>query len=216
MQALVELHLIVPAHWLVVPAVGAVHLIAPKHREVLDVWMGGRKSLQDAADRLGYDLHLCVDRKVVKRIKATRQQPAPNSNPIGPFDQGVPSLKEIRSMSDELLLSAIAQSSNSACITTIEDNKIVAANFAVVPSHGKPYHKMIGSDLTSLWDVEELTRIMRPLELDGYAMQQDYWTWKWERTDTAIYTRVKQTLVRNFYLIQFDGVPCRLTVGLLQ
>jgi hypothetical protein len=202
-----ELHHLIPCTWRVMPASNGLRLVAPRASHATDLLQGAKQSLKNIATRLGVDLWICSDDQAqpIERITGATQRLA--------FGIEVPTSRDLSAATDAELMVAIASSETSACITTVEDNKIVAANFAVAPSHGKPYHQMIGSDLTPLWDVDELARIMRVLKREKGVRELEYWSWKWMLDPDKKYTRSKQTLVRNAYLISFDGVPCRLTLG---
>ncbi|HEY9644373.1 MAG TPA: hypothetical protein V6C57_28015 [Coleofasciculaceae cyanobacterium] len=184
-----------------------LRLVAPRTTAAEALLQGARQSLKKAAVRMGVDLWIySSDRdQPIEKISGAVRRLA--------FGVEVLSVREVQRASDAELVSAIAGSEVSACITTVGDNKIVAANFAVSPSHGKPYHQLIGSDITPLWDVEELTRIMRVLKRDRGVRELEYWSWKWTQDPDGGQAREKQELMRHAYLIQFDGIPCRLTVG---
>ncbi|MBD2099253.1 hypothetical protein H6F90_29760 [Trichocoleus sp. FACHB-591] len=207
MQRATELHHLLPCTWQVHPVIDGLKLVAPKYTAAEELLQGAKQSLKDIATRLGVDLLICSDDQAqpIERIPGSDRKLA--------FGLEVPSSRDLSRATDAELMVAIAGSEVSACITTTGDNKIVAANFAVTPSHGKPYHQMIGSDLTPLWDVEELGRIMRSLKHDKGIRELEYWSWKWTQEADGSYNRTKQELVRHAYLIQFDGVPCRLTLG---
>jgi hypothetical protein len=206
-QRITELHHLVPRTWTVKPAIDGLRLVAPKSAAAEELLQGARQSLKNVAIRLGCDLWICSDDQAqpIERIPGSDRKLA--------FGVEVPTPRDLQRATDAELMVAIASSETSACITTVEDNKIVAANFAVTTSHGKPYRQMIGSDLTPLWDVDELARIMRLLKRDQGVRELEYWSWKWTLDPDGKYTRAKQTLVRNAYLILFDDVPCRLTLG---
>lgn len=207
MQNATELHHLVPRTWRVLPVVDGLRLVAPRASYAEELLQGAKESFKSVANRLGVDLWICSD------DQAQPIEHIPGSDRRLAFGLEVPSFRDLQRATDAELMSAIVSSPISACITTTEDNRIVAANFAVAPSHGKPYHQMIGSDITPLWDVDELGRIMQVLKRDKGVRELEYWSWKWTQDPDGKYTRAKQTLVRHAYLISFDGVPCRLTLG---
>lgn len=216
MSQSIELTSLLPRGWKVKPFLGGLHLVAPHREDALDLIKGAKGYLKQSAERLRCELLVTYENsdRTLLRIKSTAQPDQPTEpSDRHLLDLGTAGLRDIQELNDAEMAIAIFSSQRSACITTTEDNKIVAANFAVTASHGKPYHQMIGSDLTPLWDVDELARIMRVLQREKGVRELEYWSWKWTQDPDGKYTREKQELVRHAYLISFDGVPCRLTVG---
>lgn len=188
------------AEWLIEAALDELAALAQQFRQrrIEIFWKGCKRRMRVLADWKG----------------SFSQQVDERDNRLPSFDDDLPTLNQLKVVNDTDLAVAIFSSKKSACITTVGSNKIIAANFAVVPSHGKPFHEMIGSDLTPLWDEDELNRVMTPLDRDGLAHNLEYWTWRWEQQPDGSYHRVRQFLQRHFFDIQFANVRCRLTLGI--
>ncbi|MCD8487936.1 MAG: hypothetical protein LRZ84_14670 [Desertifilum sp.] len=141
-----------------------------------------------------------------------RQDAADKSQPKFSNSSGLLTYREISQMSDRQLSAVVSNSEMPVCITWNQDSKILAANFPVSATNGKPLPEMIGESITSLWDEDELNRLLGYVSLDKYVEAISYWSYKWVRNGSH-WGRVRQNLVGNFYAIEYMGVPCRMSVG---
>ena len=74
-QQSTELYKVIPSGWSVLPAIDGLRLVAPNSNYASDLLRGAKRSLKQAADRMGIDLWICSQDQAtpIKRIRASRR-----------------------------------------------------------------------------------------------------------------------------------------------